>query len=85
MIDHGKVYMGILENRVFYMLNYVMVPINTRFTPLEMESALESSRVKDTKRLERGTDFDRVEQIYQKIQVAKGLYGVLENRFVLSK
>lgn len=76
---------GVPANRIFYMLDHVMVPINVRLTPSEIESRLEKSGATQIRRLERGTDFDRVEQIYQKQPFAEVKYGVGENRFIFSK
>lgn len=76
---------GVPANRIFYMLDHVMVPINVRLTPLEIQSCLEKSGASQIRRLERGTDFDRVEQIYLNRPFADVKYGVGENRFVFSK
>jgi ubiquinone/menaquinone biosynthesis C-methylase UbiE len=77
--------LGVPNNRIFYMLDHVMVPINTRITPDELYTSLSNAGAKDIRRLERGTDFDRVEMIYQKIPYAREKFGVGENRFVFSK
>jgi len=77
--------LGIPMNRVFYMLDHVMVPINTRLTPEEMVTELEINGATNIKRLQRGTDFDRVEAIYNDIPFAKEKFGVGENRFVFNK
>jgi ubiquinone/menaquinone biosynthesis C-methylase UbiE len=72
-------------NRIFYMLDHVMVPINIRLTPAEVSAALEESGAKDIRRLTRGADFDRVEQIFRGDPLAELKYGVGENRFVFTK
>jgi len=77
--------LNIPTNRIFYMLDHVMVPINTRLTAEDIYKALEIQGAKDIKRLTRGTDFDRVESIYNKIPFSKEKFGVGENRFVFSK
>lgn len=77
--------LGIPANRVFYMLDHVMVPVNTRLSPEELQIELEKHGAIDVQRLERGTDFDRVEAIYQKYPGAKEKFGVGENRFVFRK
>ena len=77
--------LGIPMNRVFYMLDHVMVPINTRLTPDEIIAALEKNGAFNIKRLTRGTDFDRVEAIYKNSPYAKEKFGVGENRFIFSK
>lgn len=76
---------GVPANRIFYMLDHVMVPINVRLEPSEIQSSLEKSGASQIRRLERGTDFDRVEQIYLNQPYAEVKYGVGENRFVFSK
>lgn len=73
------------NNRVFYMLDHVMVPINTRVTSEELENTLKSFGAVNIKRLTRGTNFDRVEAIYNKIPFAKEKFGIGENRFVFNK
>jgi SAM-dependent methyltransferase len=77
--------LGVPPNRVFYMLDHVMVPINLRLTPAEIESSLAGAGASDIRRLTRGTDFDRVEQITRGERWASVKYGVGENRFVFSK
>jgi ubiquinone/menaquinone biosynthesis C-methylase UbiE len=77
--------LGIPMNRVFYMLDHVMVPINTRLTPEELINELEINGAVNIKRLTRGCDFDRVEAIYNRIPFAKEKFGVGENRFIFNK
>lgn len=72
-------------NRIFYMLDHVMVPINVRLTPKQISDCLAAAGATQIRRLNRGTDFDRVEQIYQKKPHAEAHFGVGENRFVFSK
>lgn len=72
-------------NRIFYMLDHVMVPINLRLTPAEIERCLGEAGAKDIRRLERGADFDRIEHIYRKDEYAAENFGAGENRFVFSK
>ncbi len=62
-----------------------MVPINSRITPDELYSELEKNGAKEIKRLERGTDFDRVEYIFRKIPYAVEKFGVGENRYIFTK
>jgi ubiquinone/menaquinone biosynthesis C-methylase UbiE len=76
---------GIPANRIFYMLDHVMVPVNVRLEPVRIESALTAAGADDIRRLKRGTDFDRIEQIYKKRPFAEIKYGVGENRYVFSK
>lgn len=76
---------GISPNRVFYILDHVMVPINIRLKPDEIEKCLEQAGAVNIKRLKRGTDFDRIEQIFQKKPYAKTKYGIGENRYIFTK
>ncbi len=76
---------GIPNNRIFYMLDHVMVPVNTRLRPEDIENSLAKAGAKNIQRLQRGVDFDRVEQIFQGIPYAREKFGVGENRFVFSK
>jgi len=77
--------LGLPGNRVFYMLDHVLVPINLRSTPDEVEATLRASGARDILRLVRGTDFDRIESIHRDDPHAVAKYGVGENRFVFSK
>lgn len=77
--------LGIPANRIFYMLDHVMVPVNIRLTPQQIEDALSESDAVDIRRLARGTDFDRIESIYRRDPHAEVKYGVGENRYVFSK
>ena len=77
--------LGVPANRVFYMLDHVMVPINLRLTADEIVEALEVAGARDIRRLERGYDFDRVEQIHRGDPYANLKYGAGEHRFVFSK
>jgi ubiquinone/menaquinone biosynthesis C-methylase UbiE len=72
-------------NRIFYMLDHVMVPINLRLTSKEIVDCLKEAGAINIQRLERGSDFDRVEHIYQKNKYAEENFGVGENRFIFSK
>ncbi len=77
--------LGLPANRVFYVLDHVMVPINLRLTPEEVESALAGAGATAVRRLVRGADFDRIERIHQNAPHARVTYGVGENRYVFSK
>lgn len=76
--------LGLPANRIFYMLDHVMVPINERIPSSEIEAALADAGAKDIRRLTRGADFDRVEQIYRGAPFAKEKFGVGENRYVFT-
>lgn len=77
--------LGVPANRVFYMLDHVMAPINVRLAPDEVERCLRASGATGIRRLERGTDFDPIEHIYQNEPDAILKYGVGENRYVFTK
>lgn len=72
-------------NRIFYMLDHVMVPINVRLTPEAIARSLKNAGATEIRRLVRGCDFDRVEQIHRNGKYAEQYFGVGENRFVFSK
>ena len=76
---------GVPDNRIFYMLDHVLVPINLRLTPGEIEDCLHESGSTRFRRLKRGADFDRIERIYQQTPYADIKYGIGENRYVFSK
>ena len=76
---------GMPANRVFYMLDHVMAPINVRLTPGQIEDGLLDAGASGIRRLTRGTDFDRIERIFQGDPHATVKYGVGENRFVFTK
>lgn len=93
-VMHGEVHeqarvavasLGIPANRVFYMLDHVMVPINLRLTTEEITRELAAAGARDIVRLQRGYDFDRVEKIHQKSPYAVMKYGAGEHRFVFTK
>lgn len=77
--------LGVPTNRIFYILDHIMVPINIRLTEQEIETCLAEAGAKDIRKLPRGTDFDRIEQIYGKVPFAKMKYGVGEQRYIFSK
>jgi SAM-dependent methyltransferase len=77
--------LDIPANRIFYMLDHVMVPINVRLTRAEIESRLAECGATGIRRLTRGTDFDRIEAIHRGDGYAEVKYGVGENRYVFTK
>ena len=86
--EHARVavsLLGLPKNRVFYMLDHVMAPINLRLTAEEITAELTAGGAKDIRRLTRGTDFDRVERIHQGDPFAVAKYGAGEHRFVFSR
>jgi len=72
-------------NRIFYMLDHVMVPINLRLTAEEIEGCLRSYGAVNIRRLTRGADIDRIERIFHDEPYAIDRFGVGENRYVFSK
>ena len=77
--------LGVPANRTFYMLDHVMVAINVRLAPEEVEECLRVNGAREIRRLTRGTDFDRVEAIHRNDPFAAEKFGVGENRYVFSK
>lgn len=76
---------GLPGNRIFYMVDHVMAPINIRLTAAEIEEQLKKAGASSIRRLARGADFDRVERIHQNDPFAFEKYGHGENRHVFSK
>ncbi len=77
--------LGVPSNRIFYILDHIMVPINIRLTEPEIEACLTEAGAKDIHKLRRGADFDRSEKIHQKTPYAQMKYGVGEQRYIFSK
>jgi len=77
--------MGLPANRIFYMLDHVLAPVNLRLTPQEIEEALGDSGAVAVQRLARGTDFDRIERLHRGEPYASVKYGVGENRYIFSR
>lgn len=73
------------ENRIFYMLDHVLAPINIRMSPEEIEECLTDNGATEIRRLTRGADFDRIERIYRGEPYATSKYGVGENRFIFKR
>jgi hypothetical protein len=72
-------------NRIFYMLDHVMVPINVRLSRDEVEKCLRSLGAVNIRRLNRGADIDRIERIFHHEPFAGERFGVGENRYVFAK
>ncbi len=77
--------LGVPSNRRFFILDHIMAPINIRSTCKEIEGWLKQAGASEIRRLERGTDFDRVEQVYQHRPFAEVKYGVGEQRYFFRK
>jgi ubiquinone/menaquinone biosynthesis C-methylase UbiE len=72
-------------NRIFYMLDHVMVPINVRLSPRQIEDCLTSAGASNIRRLARGADIDRIERVFHNEPFAAERFGVGENRYLFSK
>ncbi len=83
--------LGIPQNRVFYILDHVMVPVNTLSSSEEIEEMFSNNQITEYKRLERGVDFDMIEKIWnikQSNPNDKDLiwkYGTGEHRYLFRK
>ena len=77
--------LGVPANRRFFILDHIMAPINIRSTCKEIESWLKEAGASEFRRLNRGTDFDRVEQVYQKKPYAELKFGVGDQRYLFKK
>ncbi len=80
---------GVPTNRIFYILDHIMVPINSRTSIEGIEHLIREAGFNGIARLNRGADFDRIEHIYLKSE--KGItnnmiwkYGVGEHRYILT-
>lgn len=76
---------GVPQNRIYYILDHIMVPINTRITEAEIEETLAGYGATNIHKFRRGADFDRIEHIYQGVPYARMKYGVGENRYTFTK
>lgn len=56
---------GVPENRVFCILDHIMVPINTLSSSEEIENMLKQNNITDFRRLERGADTDMIEKLWK--------------------
>lgn len=77
--------LGVKANRIFYILDHILVPINILSTPQQVKSMLEKAGAVNIRRLTRGADFDRVEKIFQGTPYHRIKFGVGENRFFFEK
>jgi ubiquinone/menaquinone biosynthesis C-methylase UbiE len=77
--------LGVPGNRRFFILDHIMAPINIRSTSEQIEGILKDAGSKNIRRLTRGTDFDRIEKIYNKVPYSDIKYGVGENRYFFDK
>ncbi|MBN1124186.1 MAG: methyltransferase domain-containing protein [Sedimentisphaerales bacterium] len=77
--------MGVPSHRCFYILDHIMVPINIRSRPEQVEQMLREAGAVSIRRLRRGTDFDRIERIHWQTPFCDIKYGVGENRYFFEK
>lgn len=77
--------MGVPSNKIFHILDHIMVPINVRLTDKEIRTLLSRYGAINIRRLERGTDFDFTERIYHNVPFATEKYGSGEHRYFFSK
>lgn len=77
--------LGVPTNRIFYILDHIMVPINLRWTDEKIRGVLEDAGARDIRRLDRGYDFDRIEHIHRGTPYSEMKYGVGEHRYVFTK
>ena len=77
--------LGVPPNRRFFILDHILAPINIRSTCEEIEGWLKEAGASEVRRLKRGTDFDRVEQVYQKKPFAEVKFGVGDQRYFFRK
>ena len=66
-------------HNVFYMLDHVMAPINTRVSEKELYECLLDAGARHIRRLDRGTDFDQIDMIHKKAPFAYEKFGIGEN------
>ncbi len=77
--------LGVPPNRRFFILDHIMAPINIRSACGEIEAWLQGAGASDIRRLERGTDFDRCERVFQNAPFAETLFGIGEQRYFFRK
>lgn len=77
--------LNVPPKKIFRTLDHVLAPINIRMTEGDIEKTLKKAGAKDIKKMKRGTDFDRIEKIYQREPFAELKYGVGHNSFIFSK
>jgi len=80
---------GLAENRIFYILDHIMVPINRRLTLPEIESLFDECDLRVVQRLEYGASFDRITQLKDFLNLggnpldAIWKFGIGEHRYIL--
>lgn len=80
---------GLAENRIFYILDHIMVPINTRLTQPELEELIDTCNLEVVQRLEYGAAFDRITQLKDFLNLGSDAsdalwkFGIGEHRYIL--
>ena len=62
-----------------------MAPINIRRIFEKTEDWLKETGTSELRQLPRGTDLDRMEQVYQKMPCAELIFGVGDQRYFFKK
>lgn len=76
--------LGLPANRIFFLLDLWLTPIADCYTPAEIDTMLQPTKLKSWTRCTRGSDQDLVERIHREEPFAEAKYGVGENRYILS-
>ena len=77
---------GVPPNRIFYILDHILVPINTLSLPSDLETMFRNLEFSSWRRLSRGTDFDISELMYNSPlpeQEAYWIFGNAELRYLI--
>lgn len=77
--------LGVAGFRLYSLLDHVMVPINVRSTPEEVEAAIEAAGFSSHRRMTRGLPSDQIERLHAlggRDPDAIWKYGVGENRYL---
>lgn len=82
--------LGVPTNRIFYILDHIMVPINTRLTTNEIENMFIKIGFSNFYRFKRGADIDRIEKVVAAKSAGNLVdlewkLGVGEHRYMLTK
>ena len=89
LYDYGQLF-GLKKNRIFYILDHVLVPINTLSHPKEIDKLFSKLKIKRFQRLARGTIKDEIENIFKfnkkfNKKLIYYVYGSGENRYLFFK
>ena len=89
-IDYSFVYkifeiLNIPPNKRYFILDHMLVPINTRFKRSEVLNMLKKSGAKKIRVLKRGHEIDEDERIFKGEKYSKDKYGLGYNRLYFEK